>query len=898
MDSLDLMKNEKTIYLIDGSAYIYRAYHAIRGLSNSKGQPTNAVFGFTRMLLSLIEQKNPAYLCMFFDAKGPTFRHKMYADYKANRPPMPEDLLVQLPQIREITDGFNIKIIEKQGFEADDLIGTCARLAEKAGFKTIMITGDKDFIQLITPSSLIWDPMKNKEIDLGAVLKEFELEPEKMIDVMGLSGDKADNVPGVPGIGPKTAQVLIKKFGSLEQLYQQVDTITKKKQHENLVNFKDQAFLSKDLVTIDTNVQIEFDPANYYTIAPDYDKLANLFGRLEFNQLKKILPRKSDLSKKDYRPVQKIDDLISLVKDLKNSGLFAIDTETTSKNPMLARLVGISVAMQKNQAFYIPCGHESMDKTGQLAWPEILTHLKPLLEDPEIKKIGQNIKYDWLVLERHGINLKGVAFDTMLASYLINPSRRSHSLDQIALEYLDHQTITYQDVTGKGKTSISFAKVPLTQAVPYACEDADITFLASSILAEKMAVTGLTDLFEKVEMPLVPVLLNMEKTGICVDQTKLKNLSKEFGQKLDQLSEDIFSKAGKKFNLNSPKQLGKILFEELKLPVKKKTKKKTGFSTDVNVLTELAKNYELPGLVLRHRSLSKLKSTYTDALLELINPETNRIHTSYNQTVTATGRLSSSEPNLQNIPIRSKEGRKIREAFIPRPGWHFVAADYSQIELRILAHYADDPILIKAFDEDEDIHTRTATEVFQVFPSFITPELRRHAKIINFGIIYGMSPYRLSRELGISSKMAKSYIHNYFTRYKGVKKFIDDAVSKASKTGKTSTLLGRVRFLPDINSPNRNMKAYAQRTAVNTPIQGTAADLIKIAMINMEAALRGKNLKSVMLLTVHDEIVFETPPEELETVKNLAKTIMEGVWQLKVPLKVNIASGHNWAIAH
>ncbi len=898
MDILNLMKNEKVIYLIDGSAYIYRAYHAIQGLSNSKGQPTNAVFGFTRMLLNLIEQKNPAYLCMFFDAKGPTFRHKMYSDYKANRPPMPEDLLVQLPQIKEITAGFNIKIIKKQGFEADDLIGTCARLAEKAGFEIIMVTGDKDFIQLITPASWIWDPMKDKKIDLAVVLKEFELEPEKMIDVMGLSGDKADNIPGVPGIGPKTAQLLIKEFGSLEQLYQQVDTITKKKQHENLVNFKDQAFLSKDLVTIDTKVQIEFDPASCCIITPNYDKLTDLFNSLEFNQLKKILPRRSDLSKKEYLPVQKIDDLILLVKNLKKSGLFAIDTETTSKNPMLARLVGISFAMQKNKAFYIPCGHEFSDKTEQLAWPEILTHLKPLLEDPEIKKIGQNIKYDWMVLERHGINLKGVVFDTMLASYLINPSKRSHSLDQIALEFLDHQTITFQDVTGKGKNSISFAKVPLAQAVPYACEDADITFLASNILAEKMNEIGLTDLFEKVEMPLVPVLLNMEKTGICVDRIKLHNLSKEFGQKLSQLSEDIFSLAGKKFNLNSPKQLGEILFEELKLPVKKKTKKKTGFSTDVNVLTELAKDYELPGLVLRHRSLAKLKSTYTDALLELINPETGRIHTSYNQTVTATGRLSSSEPNLQNIPIRSKDGRKIREAFIPRPGWHFVAADYSQIELRILAHYAADPILLKAFDEDEDIHTRTATEIFQVFPSFITPELRRHAKIINFGIIYGMSSYRLSKELGISNKMAKSYIHNYFTRYKGVKKFIDDAVANASKTGKTSTLLGRVRFLPDINSPNRNMRAYAERTAVNTPIQGTAADLIKIAMINMEVALREKKLKSLMLLTVHDEIVFETPPKELELVKNLAKTVMEGVWQLKVPLKVNIADGPNWAIAH
>jgi len=892
------MKKDKTLYLIDGTAYIYRAYHAIRGLTNSEGLPTNAAFGFTRILIKLIEDRSPEYVAMLFDAKGPTFRHKIYKDYKANRPPMPEDLSVQIPHIKEITKGFNIPVMEMQGFEADDLIGALGRMAEEAGFFVVMVTGDKDFVQLVTDKAVIWDPMKEKTIDIKAVRESFGVEPGQMIDVMGLSGDTSDNIPGVPGIGPKNALTLIKTFGSMEQLYEQLDKITKKKQHQNLVQYKEQAFLSKELVKINTRVPIAFNPRDFRFKEPDNARLASLFKMLEFRQLQQTFPKKTDLSKKRYITVLDKKALSDLVGRLKTSDMFAVDTETTSKDPMQAELVGLSFSMEPDEAFYIPLAHDYPDVPDQLALKTVLNLLKPVLENPGIKKIGQNIKYDWMVLKRHGINLAGVVFDTMLASYLINPSKRAHNLDQIALDFLDHKTITYQDVTGKGKKGVSFARVSLEKAGPYSCEDADITLMAYHVLKPMLEDASLVQLLKKVEMPLVPVLMKMEMTGVCVDKKKLRTLSASFENQLKRLESRIYSIAGEEFNIRSSQQLGHILFEKLKLPVQKKTKKKTAYSTDVNVLTALADKHELPELILRHRTLAKLKSTYTDALLDLVHPETERIHTSYNQTVTATGRLSSSDPNLQNIPIRTDQGMEIRRAFIPRDGWTLVSADYSQIELRILAHYADDEILIKAFKDDEDIHTRTATEVFQVFPSFITPELRRQAKVINFGIVYGMSPYGLSNELDISRKMAKTYIDNYFARYKGVKRFVDQTISTARNTRKTSTLLGRIRHLPDINSANKTVREFAERTAINTPIQGTAADLIKLAMINVDAAFSERGLKTAMLLSVHDEIVFEVPPEELETVKKLIKEIMEGIWDLKVPLKVNVASGGNWAEAH
>jgi len=892
------MKNDKTLYLIDGSAYIYRAYHAIRSLANSKGLPTNATFGFTRMLIKLIEDRSPEYVVMFFDAKGPTFRHELFQDYKANRPPMPEDLSIQIPFIKEITHGFNIPVIEMQGFEADDLIGTFRHQAEKAGFFVVMVTGDKDFVQLVTDNAVIWDPMKEKTIDINTVRDDFGVEPYQMIDVMALSGDASDNIPGVPGIGPKTALSLIKTFGTVEHLYERVHTITKKKQHENLVQYKKQALLSKELVTINIDVPFPFNTENFKYQAPDNTKLSKLFKDLEFRQLQQAFPRRSDLSNKNYRAIYDMSTLFDLIKRLKESEMFAIDTETTSKDPMKANLVGMSFSMKPNEAFYIPCAHDYPEVPAQIELESVLSQLKPLLENPDIKKIGQNIKYDWMVLKRHGINLAGVMFDTMLASYLINPSKRAHNLDQIALDFLDHKTITYKEISGKGQRDVSFAEIPLEKAMPYSCEDADITLMAYHVLMTLIENAGLMELYNNVELPLVPVLMNMEMTGVCVDREKLTELSKSFEHQLEQLESMIYSVAGEEFNIKSSQQLGRILFEKLKLPVQKKTKKKTGYSTDVSVLTALADKHELPEIILRHRTIAKLKSTYTDALLDLVHPETGRIHTSYNQTVTATGRLSSSDPNLQNIPIRTDEGMEIRKAFVPRKEWILVSADYSQIELRILAHYADDDILIKAFNHNEDIHTRTATEVFQVFPSFVTSELRRQAKVINFGIVYGMSPYGLSKELGISQKMAKTYIDNYFSRYKGVKRFVDQTISDARKTKKTSTLLGRIRLLPDINSSNKVVREFAERTAINTPVQGTAADLIKLAMIRVDAAFRDDGLNSAMLLSVHDEIVFEVPPEELASVKVLVKEIMEGIWSLKVPLKVNLASGNNWAEAH
>jgi DNA polymerase-1 len=888
----------KTIFLIDGSGYIYRAFHAIRGLTNSKGLPTNAVFGFTRMLMKLLDEKVSNRMVMFFDSKGPTFRHDMYEAYKANRPPMPEELSVQIPYIHQITQAFNIPNFGIPGYEADDLIGTTAKKAEEEGYFIVIVTGDKDLKQLISPRAITWDPMKDVIVTMEDI-QATGISPSQLTDVMGLSGDASDNIPGVPGIGPKTALALIQTFGNMEHLYEQVHTITKKKQHDNLIQFKEQALLSRNLVKLNTQAPIHFRVTDLTVGDPDSPALANIFKELEFTQLQRQFPKQTDLSKKRYHTIQDVDSLTELVSRLKTARLVAVDTETTSTDPMLAKMVGLSFSIRKDEAFYIPCAHQYLGVPSQIALAKALEILKPVLEDPAVPKVGQNIKYDWIVFQRHGIMLQGIVFDTMLASYLINPSKRAHNLDQIALDFLDHKTITYEDLTGKkGKKAATFDTVPIEKAAPYACEDADVTLMAYHVLNEKMETLGLLKLFREVEMPLVPVLKDMEIKGVTVDKGKLHELSDSFDLQLKAIVKSIYDIAEESFNINSPQQLGKILFEKLGLPVQKKTQKKTGYSTDVEVLTTLANHHELPKLVLRHRTLSKLKSTYADALMGLIHPETGRIHTSFNQTVTATGRLSSSDPNLQNIPIRTEEGKEIRKAFIPKPGWKMLSADYSQIELRILAHYSEDTILSKAFAEEEDIHTRTASEVFQVFPSFITADLRRQAKIINFGIIYGMSPFGLAKALNISQKMAKAYIDNYFGRYKGVKAFIEQIIEDTRKSGQSTTLLGRIRQLPEINSKNMNERRFAERTAINTPIQGTAADLIKVAMIHVDNELRSGNMKTAMLLSVHDEIVFEAPPEEIDVASALIKEKMESVWDLNVPLKVNIEVGSNWASAH
>ncbi len=888
---------EKVIYLIDGSAFIFRAYHAIRNLSNSKGFPTNAIFGFANILNKLLNEKQPEYAIMLFDMKGPTFRHEMYSEYKANRPPAPEDLVVQISHIKELTEAFNIPLMEMQGYEADDLTGTLAKLAQEKGFKVIMVTGDKDFKQLVTENAIIWDPMKDRTFTIESINEEHGVGPEKIIEIMGLTGDTSDNVPGVPGIGPKTASVLIKEFGSIENIYKNLDSITKKKQKENLISNKDMAFLSKKLVTIKEDIPLTFNADEFRLTGPNEEKLHDLFSEFEFKKFLKGGVKKKT-HKKTYTCILTEEDLDNLIQNLEEAGEFAVDTETTSKNPMLAELVGLSFSYKDHEACYIPCKHNYPRAPEQLEKEFVLDKLKGILENPDIKKIGQNIKYDWIVLKNSGITMQGVFFDTMLASYLLNPSLRGHSLDKIAEDYLGHSTIPYSDVAGKGKSALLFNEINLDIATPYASEDADITRLLYQILSKELEDAGLTDLMHDIEMPLVPVLMAIERDGIKVDKEKLTELSNRFNTELTVIKSEIYNLAGEEFNINSSQQLGKILFEKLELPVVKKTKKKTGYSTDVDVLTKLSQEHDLPKLLLRYRTLSKLKSTYTDALIDLIHPETGRIHTSFNQTVAATGRLSSSDPNLQNIPIRTEEGREIRKAFVAREGWKLLAADYSQVELRVLAHCSDDEIFIESFKNGEDIHTRTASEVFQEFAEMVTPDMRRQAKAINFGIVYGMSAFGLSRDLEISRKKAQEYIDNYFARYSGVKTFMETTVEKARETGHTSTLSGRLRNIPEITSSNKNVRQFAERIAINTPIQGTAADLIKLAMIQMDEKIQEKNLKSIMVLSVHDEIVFEVPEQELEEMTQLTKEVMENIWDLKVPLKVNIDIGDNWSEAH
>ncbi len=891
-----MTEKRPTLYLIDGTAYIHRAYHAIRSLATSKGFPSNAVFGFTRMLIKLMNEKKPGYAAMFFDSKGATFRHDLYADYKANRPSMADDMAVQIPYIKEVTRGFGLPIYEQQGFEADDLIGTLAKKAEQQGFFVVMVTGDKDFVQLVTDNIIIWDPMKDLLIDPGSVRETYCIEPQQMADVLGLAGDASDNIPGVPGIGQKTALCLLQTYRDMDDLYARIDEIKSAKQKEKLLAHEPQARLSRQLATIHTDCPVDLDIDAFTYRGPDNTRLAHLFKELEFRQLQKDYPISSDLSKKNYHTVRDEQGLSALVKEIEKAGICALDTETTALDTMTANLVGLSFAVRPDEAWYIPCGHDPAED--QLDLEVVLTALRPVLENADIVKVGQNLKYDWTVLRRHGVELCGKIFDTMLASYLLSPEKRAHSLDQIAIDYLDHKMVSYEEVIKAAGKVDNFSQVGVEAATDYSCEDADCTLLAYEKFKPMLESAGLAPLFDTVEIPLIPVLMKMEMTGIRVDKDRLNELSKDFSFQLEQTCKQIYAIACCEFNINSSQQLGQILFEQLKLPVVKKTKKKTGYSTDVEVLTELSVRHELPALVLRHRTLSKLKSTYVDALFGLINPETGRIHTSFNQTVTATGRLSSSQPNLQNIPIRTEEGRDIRRAFIPRPGWQFISADYSQVELRLLAHYSDDEILIDAFLKDEDVHTRTAAEVFEALPSMITPDLRRQAKVINFGIIYGMGAYSLAKALNISQKMAKTYIDHYFRRYKGVKAFIDESIAIAQQTGKVETELGRIRFIPDINSNNVNLRKFAERTAVNTRIQGTAADLIKLAMIRMDKALSERNLKSAMLLSVHDELVFEVPPEEMERVKALVKEIMENIWEFKVPLKVNVAAGDDWAEAH
>jgi len=892
-----LKRGAETVYLVDGSSYIHRAYHAIRGLSNSKGLPTNAIFGFTRMLIKLLDDRSPDYVAVAFDAKGPTFRHEIFEDYKANRPPMPEDMAVQIPYIRDVVAGLNVKLLEKEGYEADDIIGTIVMLARNQGLNVVIVSGDKDFRQILSENTLMWDPTTDKQVDYDTIKRDYALEPEQIIEVMALSGDSVDNIPGIPGVGEKTAIDLIQQFHSLENLIENTDKVAKASVKNKLEQFKDKAILSKELVTINNAVPIDITIDDLRLGSPKKESLAEIFRELEFKSLIDRFSEHAELDKKDYRLILKTEELRSLIKAIRRKGICCLDTETTSTDQLAAELVGISFCVEPGTAYYLPLGHAYEGVGAQIDLGEALALLRDILCDDKVKKIGQNIKYDAAVLHRHGIELKGIFFDTMIASYVIDPTLRQHNLDYLAQHYLGYKMVSYKEVTDHTRDK-TFATVDINKAKEYSCEDAEITLMLKSILEEKLTSTDNYTLFQDLEMKLVPVIMDMEMTGVKIDVDFFRDMSKQFAHELSTIEGRIFDLAGEEFNINSPQQLGYILFEKLNLPMKKKTKKKTGYSTDVEVLTELAGLHGIPSLLLRFRTISKLKSTYLDALVNMVNRDTGRVHTSYNQTVTATGRLSSSNPNLQNIPIRTEEGREIRKGFIADDGHLLLSADYSQIELRVFAHYSDDPVLLRAFEGGEDIHTRTAAEVFDLDPRMVTPEMRRMAKMINFGIIYGMGPVKLAKELGISKKVAQGYLDSYYERYKGVKHFKEKILSQARQDGYVSTLLKRRRYLPNINSDNGNIRGEAERAAINTPIQGTAADLIKMAMISIAERLSKENLRTKMLLQVHDELVFEVPQGELDRAATLIKDEMEGVYSLNIPLKVDINWGKNWDEAH
>ncbi len=898
-DERSMGQDRETVYLVDGTSYIHRAYHAIRNLSNSKGLPTNATFGFTKMILKLLDDTRPKYFAVILDAKGPNFRHKIYEEYKANRPPMPEDLVEQLSYIKDIVEGLNVKILEKEGYEADDVIGTLARKGQEKGFRVVIVTGDKDFRQLISPHISLWDTMKDRVTDYESFKEEYGLEPEQIIDLMGLSGDSSDNVPGVRGVGEKTALGLIKEFGSLEGVFEHLPEIKKKKLKENLEKSQPDSALSKKLVTIEQFVPIDEEIEDLRLGEPDHKALSKVFQELEFKGLWDQFATREEAVTTDYRLCLSEEALLPMIEEIKEKGRVCIDTETTSQDPLRAKLVGISFSYEENKATYLPLGHHYLGAPAQLELSNALELLKDILQNPQIAKIGQNIKYDALVLRRHGIELQGIHFDTMIASYVINPGLRQHNLGYLAQHYLNHKMIGYKDLVGKGKKEMNFSEVDVDQAKAYSCEDADITLRLMALLDKGLHSDRNQDLFYNMEMKLLPVLMEMEFAGIKIDTAFFATMSGRFAEQLREIEKEIFEEAGMEFNINSPQQLGYVLFEKLQLPVQKKTAKTKNYSTDVKVLKKLSSlPHKTPRLLLKYRTLSKLKSTYLDALVKIVNPSTGRIHTSFNQTVTATGRLSSSNPNLQNIPVRGDEGKEIRKGFVAEEGHFLLSADYSQIELRVFAHYSRDSSFVEAFKRDEDIHAATASEIMGVSKGLVTPDMRRIAKAINFGIIYGMGPQRLSEELGIDQKTAKNYIDAYYNRYQGVTRYREEMIAMAREKGYVTTLFNRRRYLPDINHAQQRIRAEAERMAINTPIQGTAADLIKMAMINIHSRMKREKLRSQMILQVHDELVFEVPEGEADLVRSMVREEMEGVHPLDVPLTVDIKIGDNWDEAH
>lgn len=888
--------NDKTLFLIDGNSLLYRSYYAIRGLSNSKGFPTNAIYGFLQMLRKIKEEQRPSFLGVVFDVKGPTIRHEAYEKYKAQRKPMPDDLLVQLPVLKKILKAMRIPCIEQEQYEADDVLASLAFKASKEKIPTVIVSTDKDLLQLVNDEISVFNPVKNLRLKASEVEKIFGVPPSKVIDVLALQGDASDNIPGVPGIGEKTAKNLIREFGSLEAILNNLEKVKNPRIKEAIKKNLAQLNLSRQLVTIEKNLNIPFSISEFLLQPPDKKALFSLYQELEFTSLLEEQIKQKEAPPRDYKAIWTEEELKELASKLKQQPAFALDTETDSLYPTRAHLVGISFSFRPNQAFYLPLRHSDQKKKKQMPADRAFAILSNIFSDPKIKKIGQNIKYDLIVLRREGLEVKGIDLDSMVLSYLLEPNWGKHSLNKLALTYLKSSTISYHDIVGKGKNEKTMDQVEAEKVIPYACQDADFAFQLASILWDKVTEEKLETLYRQVEQPLIEVLADMEYWGVKVDGEALKALSEELESELIRLQKKIFAQCGVEFNLNSPQQLAHVLYERLGLPPTKKTKVTKDYSTGLPVLQDLSKKYPVAQDILEYRQLAKLKSSYADALPALINKETGRIHTSYNQTVTSTGRLSSSDPNLQNIPARGELGRRFRQAFIPDAGHIFLSADYSQIELRILAHLSQDSALIETFIKDRDVHQETAARVFGSF-GLSPEEQRRRAKIINFSIIYGASAFSLARELGTSTGEAQEFINTYFERFPLVKKFQEQCIKEAMETGFSRTMLGRKRAVPELKQKNSFSRQAGERIALNTPIQGTAADLIKLAMINIWREIKTQGLRTRMILQVHDELVFEVPKNEVNTIESLVRSKMENVFPLRVPLKVHLGWGINWAEA-
>ena len=898
-------KSKPLLILVDGSSYLYRAFHALPSLTNSQGTPTGAVLGVTNMLNRLFQDYATNRIAVVFDAKGPTFRHEHYEQYKANRPPMPDELRSQIDYIHSIVRALGLPILQVTGVEADDVIGTLAVQARDAGMEVVVSTGDKDLAQLVNDDVSLEDTMKSAVTNTDAVVEKFGVRPDQIIDYLGLVGDTSDNIPGVPKVGPKTASKWLNQYDTVEELIEKSDEI-KGKVGESLREHIDQLRLSKELATIKLDVELDVAPMDLVVGAKDVAALQSLYTELDFKTLLRGLPEAGDIDpvvdvtapETRYETVLTQKDFDAWMKTLKAADTFAFDTETTSLSYMTAEIVGVSFCVTPGHAAYVPVAHSYMDAPEQLDRDAVLNALKPLLEDPHVAKIGHHLKYDAHVLRNYGIELRGIEYDTMLESYVLNSTATRHDMDSVAKHYLGVETIHYEDVAGKGAKQITFDKVPLETAGPYAAEDADITLrLHEEVWPRLEAIDELARVYSDIERPLVPILLDMEHNGVLLDIDMLNDLSVEFASIMQKLETEAFNAAGQEFNLGSPKQLQQILFEKQGLPIIRKTPKGQP-STAEDVLAELALDYPLPQLILDYRSLSKLKSTYTDKLPLQADPDTHRVHTSYHQAVAATGRLSSSDPNLQNIPIRTSQGRRIRQAFIAPEGFTLLAADYSQIELRIMAHLSADEGLTRAFAEDRDVHRATAAEVFDTPLDEVSQDQRRSAKAINFGLIYGMSAFGLAKQLNITRHAAQEYVNVYFERYPGVQDYMDRTREQAKETGYVETVFGRRLYLPDINARNGQRRQYAERSAINAPMQGTAADIIKMAMLEVHDWLNESGVKARLLMQVHDELVLEVADDDLSHVRDQVVSLMCDAASLNVPLKVDAGSGANWDEAH